>query len=106
LPLSICVSAFPTKKPCKKIDVLCLQESDLDYNLDHDLMRFPGFNYESEKNDHRSRVGVYIKSTVKCVRQNDVEGLNSHIIIINILAEKYRIINVYQSFNPYRNENA
>ncbi len=39
-----------------KLDVLCLQETEIEKNVDHHLMSFPGYNFESEINDIKSLV--------------------------------------------------
>jgi exonuclease III len=35
----------------EKLDVLCLQETEIDNNFNHNLSSFPGYNFEFEKND-------------------------------------------------------
>ena len=105
--LNLCLG-LPNKKISVKniiidehIDVLCLQETELEKNLNHNLMSFPGYIYESEMNDTRSRVGCYVKSNISYVRRVELEGLNSHLIILDIKAKSYiRIINIYRPFNP------
>jgi exonuclease III len=42
------------------IDILCMQETEIEINLDHNLMGFPGHNYESEINKTNPRVGFLI----------------------------------------------
>ena len=34
----------------KKLDILCLQETEMEINIDHYLMSFGGFFFESESN--------------------------------------------------------
>jgi hypothetical protein len=105
--LNLCLG-LPNKKNLvkeiiinKKIDILCLQETELRINFDHNLLSFPGVNYESEINDTCSRVGVYINSNIDYTRRNDLEGLNSHLVILDIEGhKKLRIINIYRPFNP------
>ena len=105
--LNLCLG-LPNKKTIVKnlivdeaIDLLCLQETEVDVNLDHKLLSFPGFNYESENNSEKSRVGMYINSSLKYNRRNNLEGPNSHVIIVDVKSERdLRIINVYRSFNP------
>jgi exonuclease III len=81
--LNLCLG-LPNKKDLVKklileneIDVLCLQETELDVNLDHDLMSFKNFNYESEINDIRSRVGTFINSGLDYIRRRDLEGVKT-----------------------------
>ncbi len=83
------------------MDVLCLQETELDRNLDHNLLSLPEFNYESEINNVKSRVGMYIRSKINYVRQTELEGINSHIVIIDIKCKtNLRLITIYRPFNP------
>jgi Holliday junction resolvase RusA-like endonuclease len=64
-------------------------------------MSFPGFCYESENNDTNARVGCYISNKINYIRRTDLEGLNSHLLILDIKSEKdLRIINIYRTFNP------
>ena len=85
----------------EKIDVLCLQETDLAANLDSNLLSFPGYCYESEVNTYRARVGIYVNARINFVRRTDLEGTNSHLIIIDIKGlQDVRIINIYRCFNP------
>jgi exonuclease III len=105
--LNLCLG-LPNKKICVKniiideqIDVLCLQETELGKNLNHNLMSFPGCALESELNEIRSRVGCLVKSNISYVRRVELEGLNSHLIILDIKAKSNkRIINIYRPFNP------
>ena len=89
----------------EQIDILCLQETELLNNLDHKLMKFPGFEYESEINNTCARVGCYLNSNISYVRRYDLEGVNSHMIVIDIKSNKnLRIVNIYRSFNPYNHQ--
>ncbi len=91
----------------EKIDILCLQETELEINFDHNLMSFSGYFYESETNDFRSRVGCYVKSDISYIRRQDLEGLNSHLIILDIMGPaSIRIINIYRCFKPQNNISA
>ena len=54
--LNLCLG-LPNKKEIvkgiindEKIDVLCLQETEIEINVDRNLMSFPGYLYESESN--------------------------------------------------------
>ena len=85
----------------EKIDILCLQETDIVANCDSNLMSFPGYCYESEVNSNRARVGVYINSKINFIRRQDLEGTNSHLLIIDVKGVKnVRLINIYRCFNP------
>ena len=111
--LNLCLG-LQNKKPLikqiliqEKIDILCLQETELNKNFDHNLLSFPGFCYESETNDIISRVGIYIKNDINFVRKTELEGVNQHLIVIDIVGStKLRLINVYRCFNPGNGINA
>jgi exonuclease III len=68
--LNLCLGLANKKELVKNliyeenIDVLCLQETELANNLDHHLMNFPNYRYESEINDSCSRVGYYLKTNI------------------------------------------
>jgi exonuclease III len=72
----------------ENIDILCLQETEVDPNLDHLMPNFPGFAYESENHSLKSRVGIYINSLIKYNRCNHLEGNDSHIIIVDVKTKK------------------
>ena len=84
------------------IDVLCMQEIEIETNYDINLLSFKGYTLENELNSHKSRVGIYVKNGIEYKRQDELEGENSHLIIIDITDNKstYRLINIYRSFNP------
>jgi hypothetical protein len=76
-------------------------------NLVHNLLSFPRFCYESETNEALSRVGVYIKSEINFVLRTEIEGVNQHIAVIDVIGTiRFRIINIYICFNPLNNVNA
>ena len=79
-----------------------MQETEVNHNLDQNLLGFPGYHFESESiSTYKARVGCYIKSGIDYVRRTELEGKDSHLIILDIRAERdLRIINVYRSFNP------
>ena len=62
--LNLCLGLMNKKNLIKNliiesnIDILCLQETELQIYFDHNLMSFPGYNFEAENNDHLIRVGV------------------------------------------------
>ena len=55
----------------------------------------------------KKRCGVYISNNIKYHRKSDLEGPDSHLVIIDIDdgIKLRRIINIYRSFNPI-NESA
>ena len=105
--LNLCLGIQHKKNIVKQIiidselDILCLQETELDVNIDHELLSFQSYNYESEINSIKSRVGVYIKQKMNYVRRRDLEGSDSHLVIIDIKSKHdLRIITIYRPFNP------
>ena len=86
---------------CENVELLCLQETEISPELDVNLISFPGFAYESETNSIKSRVGCFIKNNINYKRCYELEGVNAHLIIIDIKAERnLRIINIYRTFSP------
>ena len=83
------------------IDVLCLQEIDLENGYPGEILNLPNHELEIEANTNKSRVGVYIKKSVKYARRAELEGTNNHLIVVDIKAkDNIRLINIYRCFNP------
>ena len=61
-PLNLCLGLQSRKNLVKetilyeKIDILRLQETEINKNLDHNLLSFPSFGIESENNTDMARV--------------------------------------------------
>ena len=86
----------------KDLDIMLMQETEIEADFDCELLRIPGFILEMENNNHKKRVGIYIKSNINYKRLSILEGENNHLVVIEVkegLALK-RIINIYRSFNP------
>ena len=83
------------------IDIFNVQEIDTDSDYPNRLLSFPGYNIEVESNEVKSRVATYIKDNINYNRRPELEGKNSNLLIIDIEQEpRFRIINIYRSFNP------
>ena len=83
------------------IDICNVQEIDTDSDYPSRLLSFPGYNIEVESNEVKSRVATYIKDNINYNRRPELEGKNSNLLIIDIEQEpRFRIINIYRSFNP------
>ena len=81
-----------------------MQEVDLLGNYPTELLSFSGYNLETETNDLKIRVGVYVNERIKYRRRSDLEGTNSHIVILDIEGHKnLRIISIYRTFKPQEN---
>jgi hypothetical protein len=110
--LNLCLGLCNKKEIVKniiqdeKIDILCPQEKEIVINIDHNLMSFLGYLYESESNAIKSTVGCYVNSNLSYVRRLDLEGNDSHLVILDVKTIKeLRIINIYRCFNPQNNIN-
>jgi exonuclease III len=105
--LNLCLG-LPNKKEIvkninkdEKIDILCLQETEIETNTDHNLMSLPGYLYESKENTIKSRVGCYVNTNLLYVRRLDLEGSNSHLVILDPKTiQELQIINIFRCFNP------
>jgi hypothetical protein len=59
---------------------------------------------KSETNMACSRVGIYFKDNQSFVRMMDLEGVKSHITVLDIRCEKnLRVIYIYRSFSQQNN---
>ena len=84
-----------------EIDILSMQETEINNNLNHDELRIANYSLELEKNSLKSRVGFYITKSVSYVRRYNLEGTDSNMIIIDVEGTlNTRLINVYRSFAP------
>ena len=82
------------------IDILCMQEIELKNDFDCNLMRIPGFVFEAESSK-KKRVGCFVRDNIKYTRRNDLEKVNSHILIIDIEGtndKMKRVINYLHEF--------
>ena len=78
-----------------------MQESEINKNLDHSLLSFPGFNIETENNTSISRVAVYVDTRINYIRRGDLEGFDSNLMVMDMMGPSHvRIINEYRSFSP------
>ena len=70
-----------------------MQESEINKNLDHSLLSFPGFNIETENNTSVSRVAVYVDTRINYVRRGDLEGFDSNLMVMDLMGpNQVRII--------------
>ena len=105
--LNLCLGLKNKKEEIKrivednKIDILCVQETEVIKDYPIELLTFRNFNYENEMNDLKSRCGIYVRNNVSYVRRTDLEVKNMHIVIIDINnTKKHRIITIYRPFKP------
>ena len=80
-----------------EIDILSLQETELEKDFDQSLLNIPGYNLEVETNNVKSRVVMYIKNSIKYERCYVLEGVNNHLVIIDVnsgVSNKKRLIKI------------
>ena len=83
----------------ENINILCMQETEINKDLDHNLLSFPGYAIETEKNNTLSRVAVYLDNRISYIRRLDFEGINSNLLILDLVGSNpVQLINVYKSF--------
>ncbi len=84
-----------------KIDICCVQETEIDTNFDVRLLTFPGYSIEVENNDFKRRVAIYISNRLSYTRRPELEQINNHLVIIDLEGHtNSRIITIYRSFKP------
>ena len=91
-----------------RIDILCLQEVEVESGYDPVSLNLKDYHFELEVNSVKSRTGIYIKKSIAYNRMHQLEGIDSHINVIDLEESGTinRVINVYRSFNPQNNVNA
>ena len=78
-----------------------MQETEIIDDLNPDELRITNYSLELERNSVKARVGFYVSRSVNYVRRQDLEGVDSNLIIIDIEGTvNTRLINVYRSFAP------
>ena len=83
------------------IDVCCMQETELEKNYPVDILSTPIYEFESEKNTDKKRIGIYVNRQLNYNRREDLEESDSHVIILDIKSTiNLRIISLYRSFRP------
>ena len=78
-----------------------MQETEINPNLDHNLLSFPGYGVEVESNSENSRTAMYISSKIDYIRRSDLEGTDSNLVIVDLKGSmNIRLINIYRSYSP------
>ncbi len=84
-----------------KIDVCCMQETELNNDFPTGILCCPLYKFEGEKSTGKKRAGLYVNNRVIYKRRDDLEEENMHLIIIDVdLVNTIRIISLYRSFRP------
>ena len=87
----------------KGIDICLTQEVEI--KKDIQLLSDQTYKIEVEVTTGKSRSATFIKNGVNYEKRLDLEGVDSHLAIIDVnMLKSYRIINVYRTFNPPNNE--
>ena len=82
-----------------------MQETEVSGDINTNELMTSGYRLELESNSIKSRVGFYITKNLNYIRRNDLEGLNSNVIIIDVAGDStLRIINVYRTFTTKAGE--
>ena len=74
--LNLCLGLKNKKLMVKKIleeneiDVLCMQETEITNDIDHNELNIPGYRLEIEENLIKARVGFYVSKSVSYVRRS------------------------------------
>ena len=75
-----------------RVQVLCVS---------HSIHEYSSFLRAQYSNSAFSRVAIYINNSIDYIRREDLEGIDSNLMIIDLAGiNKIRIINVYRSFSP------
>ena len=105
--LNLCLGLPNKKNDVKKlivennIDILCMQETEIDPNMNIEPLGFPGYSIEAESSDTKIRTAIYIKNGVNYTRRKDLEIKNFHVVIVDLnTTNKLRLINIYRTFAP------
>ena len=51
-----------------------MQETEINNNLDHNLLSFPGYRIETENNTSNSMAAIYVNSRIEYNRRKDLEA--------------------------------
>ena len=65
-----------------------MQETEINVNLDHNLLSFPNYNIETERNSISSRVAMFISTEVEYIRRVDLEGDDSNLMVVDLVGDK------------------
>ena len=70
-------------------------------NFFESLLSIKNYRLEVETNSVKKRVGVYVMNGIEAIMRNDLEGVDSNLLILDIRGEQnFRLINVFRCFNP------
>ena len=85
----------------EKIDICALQEVEVVKTCPHSLLTSKDYTIEIEQTGTKARNAFVINKRINYTRRFDLEANDSSIVIIDVdMVSKYRLINIYRSFNP------
>ena len=99
--LNLCLGLKNKKEEVKqliiknKIDILCIQETELEKDYPVEILTFKGYGLEMEKNSTKLRSGIYIRDSISYTRRTDLEEENTHVVIIDINDRKKHELLIY-----------
>ena len=62
-----------------------LQETEIPCNVDIKVLSIPGYTIEVDNNSQSRRVATNVKSCIKYKRRVDLEQLEGHMIVIDLM---------------------
>ena len=71
-----------------KVDIMCLQETDLELNYPRNILSFKGYDFLNENNSSKARTGMYINNLIPYKRRDDLEKIDCGIIIVDLNLSK------------------
>ena len=84
-----------------RIEICAVQEVEIKKDYPEHLLSSRNYKIEIEKCTEKARCAILIKDNISYTRRNDLEEVDSSVVIIDVnMKTDYRIINVYRSFNP------
>ena len=83
------------------VDICAIQEVEIPKDYPSELLANKNYILEVELSTTKARCAMAIKNGINYVRRNDLEMVDTSVVIIDVNSDlNYRIINVYRSFNP------
>ena len=80
-----------------EIDILALQETEINEDLDLNNLKISGYTLETESNDEKRRVVIYVRSSLTYKRRSDLEKKNLHLIVLDVETKpSLRLITLYR----------
>lgn len=86
----------------KKLDVCCVQETEIAADVPIEIMSSRNYIFEGELNNAKKRVGIFIHRKIDYIRRFELEVPDHGLVIIDLLLRpQVRIITIYRQFtNP------